>query len=211
MYRAYSRVLASHPYRTNVITGGALGFTADLICQGMEQNTWHPKVNARRVFALTSFGFIWTGFITTKIFSMYPRLVPTHVAQSPMRLGLASTLMDNCINVPFAYTPAYYLWTGTLQGHPIDQIKQRFRDAYGTSVVTCWCMWVPLQFVNLGFVPEKSRVILSQSAGLVWSVLLDWIAHNSGGDEPVLPTVESNLAHPSLSITATNAGRCATS
>merc|ERR1719421_1839963 len=102
------------PLFMNVLTGGALGLAGDVICQQVlekqEQFDW------RRNFALTSFGGFYTGIVCYYVYKAYARILPPWFYKTPAREGMGGTMLDNFVHVPVTYTPAFFVYTGLIQG-----------------------------------------------------------------------------------------------
>eukprot|EP00391_Amoebophrya_sp_Ameob2_P005808 CAMPEP_0178991718 /NCGR_PEP_ID=MMETSP0795-20121207/5694_1 /TAXON_ID=88552 /ORGANISM="Amoebophrya sp., Strain Ameob2" /LENGTH=299 /DNA_ID=CAMNT_0020683479 /DNA_START=540 /DNA_END=1439 /DNA_ORIENTATION=+ len=120
----------------------------------------------------------YQGGVDTFIYGLYSRF-GRHMA--PLRFGIASALFDNFVHVPVGYLPAFYLTLGAVQSQSWEEIKREMRNTYFQSWAACCTMWVPFQFVNFYFIPERFRVLFVNCACLVWNVIIDYINHRGAG------------------------------
>jgi len=130
--RKYSEIANKYPLACSFGTGGALGGLADVICQVIVERC--DEFDVRRCFAMTSFGAVYTGSLTTVIYGSYMKVLPQSVLSNPLKQGLACTALDNFIHVPFLYTPFFYIFTGFLRGKDWDETIKAFALSTSNSL-----------------------------------------------------------------------------
>ena len=158
--------------------GTVLGAVSDLVCQfAVEEAT---VLDRRRLVAMTVFGGIYNGGAVTFIYRSYPRLLqflPAAVRATPTRSAFGAAVIDQTLHCPLIYTPAFYLCTGVLQGQSIASAAAELRSRYFDSTVACMSFWFPFMFFNFRVVPPHLNVACMQTGNLIWSVIIDYIAH----------------------------------
>jgi hypothetical protein len=135
----------------------------------------------RRCLSMMTFGGLYNGFINLYVYNLYSRYFPSLLRSTPLRFGVAATLVDNFVHVPAFYTPGFYYITGVVQGQGWGEMNETLRNGYYDSTVSCWALWVPVQFCNFAFVPRKYRALVVCGVGLGWNVVLDVISHRAKG------------------------------
>nr|AND95742.1 Peroxisomal membrane protein 2 [Perkinsus olseni] len=185
----YNWYAAHRPYRTNILSGGVLGFIGDQICQRVIE-TEDDGVSWRRSFAITTFCAYYQGGVDTLIYALYHRMrIPFRASKTAFGRGMMISLFDNLIHVPLLYTPAFYTTLGLLQQHTIKETMDTMRREYLPTITLCWGMWIPLQFINFTLVPLRYQVLFVNVSCLLWNVCLDYVAHGGftshrgGGDD----------------------------
>ncbi|KAF4753923.1 hypothetical protein FOZ62_024657, partial [Perkinsus olseni] len=171
----YNWYATHRPYRTNILSGGVLGFIGDQICQRVIE-TEDEGVGWRRSFAMTTFCAYYQGGVDTLIYALYHRMrIPFRA--SAFGRGMMISLFDNLIHVPLLYTPAFYVTLGLLQQHTIEETMDTMRREYLPTITLCWGMWIPLQLINFTLVPLRYQVPFVNVSCLLWNVCLDYVAH----------------------------------
>jgi hypothetical protein len=133
------------------------------------------------LLAFSSFSGLYTGAICHFVYALYPpvvlRFFPAWFAQSPLRVGLGCTFLDNGVHSPFAYLPAFYLWVDTVQGASVGSALEHLKREWLEVWLHCIGMWIPLQALNFSLVPAAHRVVFVNACNLVWMVVLDWLSN----------------------------------
>jgi len=132
----YNRHQAASPYLTNFVTGGILGGTGDIICQ-KSFNDENTPFDYQRFASMLTFGAVYSGGFSTLVYSSYSRF-PKFLINTPAKMGLTCTLVDNFLHVPLLYTPAFYVMTGLMQGRTLAESTTTLRSGYLTSLGSCW-------------------------------------------------------------------------
>ncbi|CAL9755475.1 unnamed protein product [Musa acuminata subsp. burmannicoides] len=63
-----------------------------------------------------------------------------------------------------------------LEGRPY-QINHKLEQEWFSVVLANWQLWIPFQFLNFQFVPQKFQVLAADIAALAWNVMLSFEAH----------------------------------
>ncbi|GMH72435.1 hypothetical protein TrRE_jg5552 [Triparma retinervis] len=110
----------------------------------------------QRCLSMMTFGGIYNGFINLYVYNLYSLYFPPLLRSTPALFGISATLVDNFLHVPLFYTPGFYYITGLVQGQRPREINATLGNGYLESMVTCWAVWVPVQYVNFALVPKGS-------------------------------------------------------
>lgn len=172
------QLLAERPATANLITGASLGLVGDIICQKWLEGVSNDKFDVRRSFSMICFGGFYGGGVSFRLYNLYPKILPSWFMKTPLREGVASSLIDNFLHVPFLYTPAFFLTTGLLQGATLDDSVTTMRSGFWPSIMACWVMWIPLQAFNFSIVPRHLRCALMNGGCVVWNVMIDFISNS---------------------------------
>ena len=175
-------------FRTDVVTAGGLGCVGDLVCQsGVEGAT----LDFRRFMAVGSFEALYMGGLFHFFCQAFPQVVCAVGRQLPAswladRLQATSSaahavgcaVVDNIHDGTFMI-PSYFLCVGLLQGDSLSDARRNLRAEWLNSYVIGAGFWLPVMSVNFAIVPPRYRVRTMALANVVWSVVIDFMAHRS--------------------------------
>lgn len=191
----YAKALKKQPLLTNVATGAALACLSDTVCQ--TQLEQHTRMDWKRLRALTTWGAFYDGAGNHFLAKVYAGVVYNWFRLCKLRQVIAYAALANFVVSPLVYVPAYHVATRVLQGDNIDEAFQKMQDKWWPSLRSSWNVWIPLQAMNFGVVPQHLRVATVNAANLVWNVMMDDLAHSS----PVAET-EAVSATPAVTRAA---------
>eukprot|EP00746_Dinoflagellata_sp_MGD_P138068 gnl/MRDRNA2_/MRDRNA2_71796_c0_seq2.p1 gnl/MRDRNA2_/MRDRNA2_71796_c0~~gnl/MRDRNA2_/MRDRNA2_71796_c0_seq2.p1 ORF type:complete len:305 (-),score=39.63 gnl/MRDRNA2_/MRDRNA2_71796_c0_seq2:56-970(-) len=153
----YATALKQRPLLTNGVTGATMAFFGDIICQkGLEKQ---ELMNWRRNAALM--------------------VLPQSVKEKPMRRGICCALLANFITSPCLSIPTFYFIIGVLEGLNINEALARLKGKFWTSFMSGRSVWLPVAFLNYGYVPAHFRNIVMEVANILWNIVIDYIAHSA--------------------------------
>mmetsp|Transcript_107217 Transcript_107217/g.342061 ORF Transcript_107217/g.342061 Transcript_107217/m.342061 type:complete len:205 (-) Transcript_107217:125-739(-) len=200
LWASYTKALVERPVTTNILTGGSLGFTGDVVCQlAMERQ---ERMDWRRCLAMTAFGTVYSGNVSYWVYKSYSLFLPTALLKTPLREGLSCSAVDNFVHVPLLYTPCFYIMTEVIRGATFKEAQDAFKTTGPNSIVACWAMWLPYQAVNFGYVAPAYRTAFMNIGCLVWNVILDFIANNPPKEGLVLAESQYEEARGVLTVGA---------
>ncbi|GJN28405.1 hypothetical protein PR202_gb16522 [Eleusine coracana subsp. coracana] len=64
----------------------------------------------------------------------------------------------------------------TMEGKP-SLVVPKLKQEWSSSVMANWQLWIPFQFLNFYFVPQKLQVLAANFVALAWNVILSFKAH----------------------------------
>ena len=82
------------------------------------------------------------------------------------------TLCSQLVIVPLLYYPVFYTVTGLLQQLTFNETVQRAKETFVPLMKRNLLFWIPVQFVQFGFVEENLQVPFLAVCGLVWTIIL---------------------------------------
>ena len=160
------------------------GGLADAVCQMGERSMGgvkKPDWDWTRSFAFSTFTGFYIGGVCTGIFATYPRIasriLKAKPGVAPKLEGAIATALDNFVHVPLMYIPSFYMGTGLLKGEEPEAVVENLRENWTDTVLSCWCFWIPAQFVIFSAVPPVYRVRSVAMGDFIWNVALSYIAH----------------------------------
>jgi len=173
IWSTYNRSLNSRPLLTNCVTGAALAFFGDVVCQKVVER--QDQFSWRRALSVSTFGFFYNGGVCFLVYPLYRRMLPKYFLRTSKLEGVGSTCIDNFIHTPFFYIPSFFVATGILQGQSFDDCMNTCRLGWTSSVLATWVMWLPLQYLNFSVVPPHLRVLVLNCGCFIYNIEIDFI------------------------------------
>lgn len=199
MFYRYNQFLKAHPYKTNMFTTGIFFGTGDLIAQTLyphhiDDDKDKPTIyNPYRTLRAWVYGTLVFGPISTKWqaktlpFIMNPFLSAASRALMPKlrlkRLDNVFRLAVDALIMPgLVWIPLYNTCMSLLAGHPdfIEIATEKLHNNWWRVLRANWLMWVPLQLVNIFYVPVIYRVLVANFWSIGWTCFLSFV-HNTKG------------------------------
>jgi len=212
---AYRNQLAANPLQTKMITGATVACLGDALAQSRDID--HPYDRRRAVSFMTFDAcYRWLQH------EVYPALVEHFhgqyiggfvaaippLAHAAKVAGEASgtdptfiystmeqTLSSQLGVVPFIYYPVFYTITGLLQHLTPSQTVERAKETFIPLMKRNLLFWIPVQFVQFGFVEESLQIPFITVCGLVWTVILSVMAGAAQKNEHATQESREQAAH----------------
>ncbi|KAL0908993.1 hypothetical protein M5K25_023511 [Dendrobium thyrsiflorum] len=165
----YLTALDKHPVVTKALTSAFLTLIGDLSCQILIDHA--PKLDGRRTFVFTFLGLVMVGPSLHFWYLSLSKLI-TLPGASGASLRL---LLDQFFFSPI-FIGVFLCALVTLEGRP-SQVVPKLQQEWFSSVLANWQLWIPFQFLNFRFVPQKFQVLAANLVALVWNVILSFKAH----------------------------------
>ncbi|KAJ6804737.1 protein sym-1 [Iris pallida] len=167
----YLMALDKQPVMTKSITSALLTLIGDLICQLLIDQV--PQLDLNRTFVFTLLGLVLVG----------PTLHYWYLSLSKMiTMPGASGAFLRLLLDQFGFAPifigVFLSALVTLEGRP-SQVMPKLKQEWFSSVVANWQLWIPFQFLNFLFVPQKFQVLAANFVALAWNVILSFKAHRA--------------------------------
>lgn len=183
----YTGLLAQHPLLTKMATGGILATCGDAIAQS--QNAEEPY-DGRRAASFMAFDMSYRAVQHVS----FPHIV--HACQGQYLGGLLSalhlssslhlpteyagaieqTLASQLGIVPFFYYPVFFSLTAFIQGLSAQGAVERAKENFLPLMQRNLLFWLPVQFVQFGFIDENLQIPFLSVAGLCWTFILSLAA-----------------------------------
>ncbi len=173
-------------YLANMGVGGSLAFMGDYVCQFFEasRGAENLRFDWNRNLSFTVFGTFYMGGVANII---YTRSIPwllskkiTHKlfalnrGNRDLRKGFAGSMIDNTLHAPFFYLPSYFIFTDFMRGRDSDYILEHLNRSYKISLVSLWCIWIPVQTITFSVMPTHLRAAFVNTICLIWNIWLDF-------------------------------------
>ena len=176
---AYTSSLAHHPLVTKMATGGLLATAGDAIAQSQSQP--EKDYDTRRALSFMVFDMSYRALQHV----VFPIIVQACQGQylgsllgsssfvsTDYAAALEQTLASQLGIVPFLYYPVFFTLTAAIQGLSARQGWERAVTTFGPLMQRNLLFWIPVQFVQFGFVPEPLQIPFLSVAGLCWTFIL---------------------------------------
>lgn len=192
----YKQTLAEHPLPTKMITGGTLAVCGDAIAQSQAKDEDYSK---RRAFSFMAFDMCYRALqhvsfpvivqqcqgqyiggaiasvpLLASVFNSFGLDNPTYY-YGAMEQTLASQLGI----VPFMYYPVFYVLTAFVQGLTTEEAVNRAKETFIPLMKRNLLFWIPVQFIQFGFIEESLQIPFLAVAGLGWTFIISLFAGNA--------------------------------
>lgn len=192
----YKETLAAHPLATKMLTGGTLAVAGDAIAQSRDKEEEYSKRRAASFMAFDmsyralqhiSFpiiiqqcqgqyigGAIDSVPLIASFFNSLNLYNPTYY-YGAMEQTLASQLGI----VPFMYYPVFYILTAFVQGLSAEGAINRAKETFIPLMKRNLLFWIPVQFVQFGFIEDSLQIPFLAVCGLAWTFIISVFAGNA--------------------------------
>ncbi|ONK77997.1 uncharacterized protein A4U43_C02F13130 [Asparagus officinalis] len=165
----YLTALDKYPVATKAITSAILTLIGDLICQFVINRV--TKLDLKRTFVFTFLGLALVGPTLHFWYLSLSKLVTMPGASG----AFLRLLLDQFVFSPI-FIGVFLCSLVTLEGRP-SQVVPKLQQEWFSSVLANWQLWIPFQFLNFLFVPQKLQVLAANMVALAWNVILSFKAH----------------------------------
>lgn len=186
----YKHALATEPLQTKMITGATLAACGDAIAQKQQEDKYDPRRGASfmafdacyRALQHTLFPPIVKycdgHFLLGAVAAVPPlaQLVQPETADPFFYGAMEQTLASQLGIVPFLYYPVFFTLTGFVQGLSAEGSIQRAKDTFIPLMKRNLLFWIPVQFVQFGFIEEGLQIPFLCVCGLAWTFILSVMA-----------------------------------
>jgi len=129
------------------------------------------ELDLRRTFVFTFLGLALVG-PTLHIWYLYLSKLVTISGASG---AIARLILDQFIFSPI-FIGIFMSLLVTLEGKP-SLVVPKLKQEWLSSVLANWQLWIPFQFLNFYFVPQKFQVLAANFVALAWNVILSFKTH----------------------------------
>jgi len=223
----YRQLLLDRPLPTKMATGALVALAADALAQTRVPDEPYDR---RRAASFMAFDACYRAlqhwvyppmvaqlhgqYVGAALGAVPPLAAAAASAAEAAGLGtpsaldavLEQTMASQLVIVPLIYYPVFYSITGALQELTIEETAQRARDTFVPLMRRNLLFWIPVQFVQFGFVEESLQIPFVTACGLVWNVILSVLA---GAAQPASPSSAASAASSSASAASASASAAA--
>lgn len=206
----YKNLLVSNPLETKMATGGVLAVAGDAIAQSRDKDEDYDK---RRAFSFMCFDMCYRALQHGSFPIIVQQCQGQYIGGLLAAIGLSSTFqsyfpipymaaMEQTLAsqlgiVPFLYYPVFFSLTGIVQGLNAEQSIERAKENFIPLMKRNLLFWIPVQFVQFGFIEEGLQIPFLSVCGLAWTFILSIAAGSTKNytDESVeLDDIKSEIA-----------------
>lgn len=183
--------LVQQPVLTNATTSAFVMLAGDRIAQRLEGRKQASAASWARSGVLMSFSSLIASPFFTTFWALLEKRIPGRtlanaVAKAAMTALVATPLMNAAF---FAYTTSmehlilpeqaiiHADGSVTPQKPLAAKVRQAFEAKYLDTVKMSAIVWIPLNTANFALVPPHLRVLVAQTAAVLWSTFLSIVAH----------------------------------
>jgi len=86
----------------------------------------------------------------------------------------------------FGFAPViisgFFTFTTLLEGKDMQAVREKWHQSFMPTLRANWSLWIPVQLVNMAFVPPHMRVFVVSAVNVPWNTYLSLQA--AKGEEP---------------------------
>ncbi len=186
---AYKQTLLSHPLPTKMMTGATLAVCGDAVAQSKDPATDYDRRRA------SSFAVFDMAYRALQHFA-FPIIVAAchgqylgnwdanHWFEPSQWAAMEQTLASQLGIVPFLYYPAFFALTGAVQGLTPSGAVTRAKDNFLPLMKRNLLFWIPVQFVQFGYIQDDLQIPFLSCCGLAWTFILSVAAGSTKNYTP---------------------------
>jgi hypothetical protein len=211
---SYQDVLKHHALPTQMATGATLAVTGDAIAQRTQnKNPLAFDYDTRRAASFAVFDVAYRVLqhyafpvIVSHCHGQYLGSIPLFEDNLDVffRATMEKTLCNQLAIVPFLYYPAFFTLTGFLQGLTVEATVARAQETFLFLMKRNLLFWIPVQFIQFGFIEQELQIPFVCGAGLVWTAILSILA---GSAKSYAQTPEEQVAEQMEEMLASQQGQ----
>uniref|UniRef100_A0A8D0C5B5 Mitochondrial inner membrane protein Mpv17 n=1 Tax=Salvator merianae TaxID=96440 RepID=A0A8D0C5B5_SALMN len=172
LWRSYQRLMARHPWKTQILTAGTLVGVGDVISQQLVERRGRDGHSCQRTVRMMTIGFCFVGPVIGGWYQVLDRLVPGATRGAALR----KMLLDQGGFAP-CFLGCFLALAGALNGLSVEENWSRIKRDYADALVTNYYIWPAVQVANFYFVPLNHRLAVVQCVAIVWNAYLSWKAN----------------------------------
>ncbi|KAL3907495.1 MAG: hypothetical protein SGARI_003511 [Bacillariaceae sp.] len=182
---AYKHLLKTHPLPTKMMTGATLAVCGDAIAQTKDKDTEYDKQRAASfaVFDMAYRALQHVSFpiIVAACHGQYLGSLPGvgDAFDASQLAAMEQTLASQLGIVPFLYYPAFFALTGAIQGLTPSGAVTRAKENFLPLMKRNLLFWIPVQFIQFGYIQEDLQIPFLSVCGLAWTFILSTAAGNA--------------------------------
>lgn len=182
----YTDLLIQHPLMTKMATGGILATCGDAIAQSQTPEPYDKRRAASfmlfdmayRSVQHVCFPIIVHGCQGQYLQGLLTNLHLSSLVNLPTEYAAVAeqTLASQLGIVPFWYYPVFFTLTAFIQGLSAEGAVERAKENFVPLMKRNLLFWLPVQFVQFGFIDENLQIPFLSVAGLCWTFILSLAA-----------------------------------
>ena len=185
---SYKHLLSTHPLSTKMMTGATLAVCGDAIAQSQDDKEY----DKRRAASFAAFDMAYRAvqhfsfpLIVAACHGQYLGGLPFLDSVDASSLSaMEQTLASQLGIVPFFYYPVFFSLTGFIQGLSVSGSIARAQENFLPIMKRNLLFWIPVQFVQFGYIQEDLQIPFLSMCGLAWTFILSVAAGSAKSYTP---------------------------
>lgn len=218
----YKDALAAHPLPTKMMTGATLATCGDAIAQSKDEDT---PYDTRRAASFAIFDMAYRALqhasfpvivehcrgqvLTAGVTGMLGLVGLQHSASTIVGpemtqnfAALEQTLASQLGVVPFLYYPVFFAMTGFIQGLTMEGSVDRAKEKFVPLMQRNLLFWIPVQFIQFGFIEESLQIPFLSVCGLAWTFILSIMAGDANSKATEAESSSDVVTVPAMEVVA---------
>ncbi|PSC70900.1 PXMP2 4 family 4 [Micractinium conductrix] len=188
VFRAYSTQLQQRPWRTQILTTGALWALGDCVAQRVEGN----KFDARRCVMTTAYGALCVGPFGHAWYLGLDRAARAVFTPGSAAFVAGKVIADTAVFGPL-HVGGYFTYMTLLEGGSWGDAMTKLRRDFWPTFSAELTVWPPLQAVNFKFVPVEYQLLVVNLFTIADAAFMSWARANDGWFPRVFPQLAAQL------------------
>lgn len=173
LLQTYKNSLLNNPLSTKMATGATLAVCGDAIAQSQTSDEY----DKRRASSFAVFDMAYRALQHVAFPIIVQNCVGNVLSGIPgvdqhAAAAMEQTLASQLGIVPFLYYPAFFALTGVVQGLTVDGSIERAKENFLPLMQRNLLFWIPVQFVQFGFIAPDLQIPFLSVCGLGWTFIL---------------------------------------
>jgi hypothetical protein len=186
----YNNLLETHMMPTKIVTSGVINGLGDILCQLLDGALKDGKeFDFRRLFIFSLVGGFYFGPMIHYWFEFLNNISPFLPANGAIKAGV-QLILDQTVGA-VAVIGTFFYFNEVLQhlippstkapelslvGSIIKNGNYAFKNTLPETLLANWRYWPIVNFFNFRYVPIQYRLLVSNVASVMWSIVLSKIA-----------------------------------
>ena len=175
----------SMPMQSAFLTCGLKGSVADALAQRINgccnesvegDKTGLNQFSIERNLAYVIYGGLYTGIAQHVLLNeLFPLVFGT---DQSLNTGIVEVLANNFVIGPLISLPVMYLTKAIVCNYSLEEGMKKYIDdvQHNGLLAKYWALWVPVQGITFGVVPEHLRVLFMASVSFFWFIILSLVS-----------------------------------
>ena len=184
--RRYAAALDSNPLLTKSATAGSIMAAADLTQQSIEQQGRRFEWDRWRTTRLASFYVVVHTPFVHFWFARLERVFGPVTPRTDLPRFAAKVLTDQAVGPPIIMG-IFCLTQPLLNGDGWRGSCEMVQSSWAPMLLACWKLWLPVQCVVFGAVPQKWRVLSMNAVSFGWATYMSGMGGSTRATERACP------------------------
>nr|XP_004208970.2 protein Mpv17 [Hydra vulgaris] len=167
VFKRYLFHFARRPWTANIITTGITFVIGDFVSQKCIEKKPYNFKRAAKLFG------IGTLVVAPMVFCWF-KVLDKVVKATTLFASLKKVLIDQLVFSPFIISIMFTI-TNFSDGKNSDQLVERFRRDYYSTLMSSYQFWPFVQIFNFTLVPTVYRILVVRFASLFWNTYISFV------------------------------------